>query len=109
MFRSGYPVSLCCSVYCLCVCNMCIVLLAPVVNPAVVNKHIISSLTEISLSLSLSHTHNTGVLSFLNEGPQNAFVGCFANHTCTHHLYHNAYVHIRKPKRNIGLLIHRER
>jgi hypothetical protein len=38
MFRSGYSVSLCCSVYCLCV-NVT-VLLPPGVNPITVNKYI---------------------------------------------------------------------
>jgi len=38
-FRSGYSVSLCCSMYCLCV--MCTVLLPPGVNPTAVNKYII--------------------------------------------------------------------
>jgi len=96
-----------CVVQCIvCVCNMCIVLLAPGVSPIAVNKYII---INKNLSLSLSHTHNTGVPNFLNEGPQTAFVGCFVSHTCKHYLNYNAYVHIRRPKPNIGLLSHRER
>ena len=42
MFRSVYFVSLCCSVYCLCVNVYCTVLLAPGVNSIAVNKYIIS-------------------------------------------------------------------
>ena len=42
MFHSRYSVSLCCSVYCLCVNVYCTVLLPPGVNPIVVNKYIIS-------------------------------------------------------------------
>jgi hypothetical protein len=42
MFRSVYSVSLCCSVYCLCVTVYCTVLLPPGVNPAAVNIHITS-------------------------------------------------------------------
>ena len=40
MFCSVYPVSLCCSVYCLCVNVYCTVLLPPGVNPISVNKYI---------------------------------------------------------------------
>ena len=40
MFRSGYSVSLCCSVYYLCV--NAYVLLPPGVNPIAVNEYIIS-------------------------------------------------------------------
>jgi len=43
MFRSGYSVSLCCSVYCLCVNVWAIVLLPPGINLIAVNKYIISS------------------------------------------------------------------
>ena len=39
MFRSKYSVSLCCSVYCLCVKMYCIT--PPGVNPTAVNKYII--------------------------------------------------------------------
>ena len=39
MFRSGYSVSLCCSVYCLCVNVYCTT--ATGVNPTVVNKYTI--------------------------------------------------------------------
>ena len=46
MFRSVYPVSLCCSMYCLYVC-MCTALLPPAVNPIAVNKYIISYLVII--------------------------------------------------------------
>jgi hypothetical protein len=38
MFGPGYSVSLCCSVYCLCVCT---VLLPPGVNPVAVNKYVV--------------------------------------------------------------------
>ena len=97
-----------CVVLCIvCVCNMCIVVLALGVNQILVNKYvIISSLIKICLSVT---QHNTGVPNFLNEGPQDAFVGCFASHTCKYHLYYNAYVQIRRPKPNIGQLSHRER
>ena len=43
MFCSVYYVSLCCSVYCLCVNVYCTVLLPPADNPIGVNKYIISN------------------------------------------------------------------
>jgi len=40
MFRSVYSVSLCCSVYCLCVNVYCTVLLTPGVKPIAIYKYI---------------------------------------------------------------------
>jgi hypothetical protein len=45
MFHSGYSVSMCFSVYCLCVNVYCTVLHPPGVNPTAVNKYIISFIT----------------------------------------------------------------
>jgi len=58
-----------CVVLCIvCVCDMCIVVLAPGVNPIVVNKYIIiSSLIKICLSLSLSHNTIQGCPIFLTK------------------------------------------
>jgi len=47
MFRSVYSVSLCFSMYCLCVNVYCTVLLPPGVNPIAFNKYIISHLVII--------------------------------------------------------------
>jgi len=46
MFHSGYSVSLCFSVYCLCVNVYCTVLHPLGVNPIAVNKYIISFITD---------------------------------------------------------------
>ena len=52
-FRSGYSVSLCCSVYCSCVNVYCTVLLPPGVNPIAVNKCVIYHIKGKSFPLDL--------------------------------------------------------
>jgi hypothetical protein len=106
LFRSVYSVSLCCSVYCLCVNVYCTVLLPPCVNPIAVNRYIniLSITSNDTRKLLQSEWLSTRHLRDISSRPKQLY-SRYKNRFVRKTTLRNIYLNIDIGAKQVGIYI----